>query len=245
MKWSAVRETPDPIPETALEDSAHHAVSDDLPTVPSGETPDLVPGWLALAVLVLLLAVAAVGGYVIRGAIVGSSGQRPDEVAITNWRRAVSADPTNTENLLGLAYAYQEQGKYEDALIAYQKVLEADPGDTGALYNTGIIYLQLGRGDEAEEVLWDVLEVVPDHALAAKALGEYYIGKQHYKSALAALEPVIELRPHFADLQYLAGYACEQLDLPGQAAAYYRGALTYSPDLTEATEGLKRTGGGE
>jgi superkiller protein 3 len=205
-------------------------------------TEALVPGWLALAVLILLVTVAALGGYVIRGLVIGSNADTPSEVAVTRWQREVQADPTNVESMLNLGYAYQQEGRFEEALDSYATVLELDPGNTGALYNTGMIYLELDRGADAEVVLWDVLEQVPDHALAAKALGEYYIAGQQYKSALVALEPVIEVRPQFADLQYLAGYACEQLGLPEPAVDYYQGALTYNPDYTEARDGLKRLG---
>ncbi len=206
-------------------------------------TQDLIPGWLALTVLLLLLVVAVLGGYVIRGVIVGSdSAGSPTDVAVAEWQRTVDSNPDDPESMLGLGYAYQQRGDYEDALTAYEAVLAADPGNTGALYNTGVVLGELGRTKDAEVAFWDVLEVAPDHALAAKALGEYYVGKKQYKSALTALEPVIEARPHFADLQYLAGYSCEQLGLVPQAIEYYRGALVYTPDYAEAREGLRRLG---
>ena len=205
---------------------------------------ELVPGWLALTVLLLLLVVAVLGGYIIRGILTGSEAKSPADLAVSDWQRQVSANPGDPESLLGLGYAYQQQGKYTDALATYESVLEADPRNTGALYNTGVALAELGRAKDAEAAFWDVLEVAPDHALAAKSLGEYYIAKKQYKSALAALEPVIEVRPHFADLQYLAGFSCEQLGLAPQAIAYYRGALTYAPDYVEARDGLSRLGEG-
>jgi tetratricopeptide (TPR) repeat protein len=57
-----------------------------------------------------------------------------------------------------------------------------------------------------------------------------------------ALEPVAKARPEFADLQYLSGYACEQLGLFDIAISYYRGALEYVPDHADAREGLARLG---
>lgn len=203
---------------------------------------DLIPGWLALTVLLLLLVVAALGGYILRGVMIGSAGQTPADIAVAEWQRAVDTNPEDPESLLGLGYAYQQRRDYDQALAAYESVLTADPGNTGALYNIGAVYREMGRGKDAEVAFWDVLEVAPDHALAAKALGEYYIASKQYKSALAALEPVIETRPHFADLQYLAGYSCEQLGLQPQAIEYYRGALMYAPDYAEAREGLRRLG---
>jgi tetratricopeptide (TPR) repeat protein len=205
-------------------------------------TSDLVPGWLALVVLILLLAVAAVGGYVIRDAIVGRGERSPEVADVSAWERKVAAEPDSVDNLLGLGYAHQSAGQYEEALSQYDAALAIDPKNTAALYNSGIVLMHLKRFKEAETVLWDVLDVAPDHALAAKALGEYYVAKHQYKSALATLEPVVEARPYYADLQYLAGISCEELGRTDDAIGYYLGALKYAPDYVEARDGLARLG---
>lgn len=206
------------------------------------DTAELVPGWLALLVLILLLAVSALGGYLIRGAIIDSRATTPAEYAVENLEAEVAEDPDDPESQLALGYAYQQEGRYEDALARYDEVLATDPGNTGAMYNRGVVLMALGRAKDAEAAFWDLLDVAPDHVLAAKSLGEYYVGKKHYKSALVALEPVIKLQPEYADLQYLAGYSCERLQLKAQAIEYYRGALKYNPDHVEAKDGLTRLG---
>lgn len=206
---------------------------------------DLVPTWLAALVLVLLLAIAALAGYLIRGLLADEGPAEPAEMAVSEWQDQVAQDPDDPDALLGLAYAMHQNGDLEDALAGYERVLEIDPTNQGALYNKGAVLLALDRGKEAETVLWDVLEVAPDHVLAAKSLGEYYIGQKHYKSALTALEPVAKARPEFADLQYLSGYSCEQLGLRDHAIAYYRAALEYVPDHVESREGLDRLGAAE
>ena len=203
---------------------------------------NLVPAWLAALVLVLLIGVAAVGGFLIRGLLVDDTPPAPADIAIEELTAEVEKDPNDPEALLGLAYAQQQDGDLEGALSGYDRVLELDPGNQGALFNKGSALLALGRAKEAEAVLWDVLEIAPDHVLAAKALGEYYIGQQQYKSALTALEPVAKARPEFADLQYLAGYACEQLGIRDTAVGYYQGALTFVPDHVDARAGLERLG---
>jgi len=206
---------------------------------------DLVPTWLAALVLVLLLAIAALAGYLIRGLLADEGPAEPAEMAVSEWQDQVAQDPDDPDALLGLAYAMHQNGDLEDALAGYERVLEIDPTNQGALYNKGAVLLALDRGKEAETVLWDVLEVAPDHVLAAQSLGEYYIGQKHYKSALTALEPVAKARPEFADLQYLSGYSCEQLGLRDHAIAYYRAALEYVPDHIESREGLDRLGAAE
>jgi tetratricopeptide (TPR) repeat protein len=206
---------------------------------------NLVPGWLALAVLILLFVVAALVGFVIRGLIIKADAPTPATVAIAEWQEKVTLDPDDPNSLLSLGYAYQQAGQYTDALATYDAVLAIDPHNSGAMYNRGVALQAMGEPDQAESAFWEVLSVVPDHALAAKTLGEYYIDSERWTSALEVLEPVIAKRPHFADLQYLAGYASEQLGRTDDAIAYYREAVRFQPGYIEATEGLERLEGGE
>jgi len=221
-------------------------VSDDKAGVePAGAAAELIPGWLALLVLVLLLAIAGLGGYLIRGAMTNERIETPTELTVQEKEVQAESNPNDPEALLALGYAYQQEARYTEALDLYAQVLELDPGNTGALYNKGVVLSMLDKPKEAEAAYWDVLEVAPDHALAAKALGQYYVGKKQYKSALVALEPVIAAQPQYADLQYLAGFSCEQLGIDDTAVTYYRGALTYNPDYQEAKDGLTRLGATE
>lgn len=206
------------------------------------EAAELVPGWLALLVLVLLLGVAGLGGFLVRGALTKTEATTPEQYAVDSLEKEIKDDPSNIDNQLSLGYAYQQEGRYEDALAQYDAVLAQNAANAGALYNKGVVLMALGRNKEGETVLWDLLKIAPDHVLAAKALGDYYVGNKHFKSALVALEPVIELQPQYADLQYLAGYSCEQLGRTADAVAYYQAALSYNPDMTEAKEGLARVG---
>lgn len=211
----------------------------------SDEPGDLLPGWLALLVLVLLLAIAGLGGYLIRGAMTDETIETPTELTVQEKEQQAESNPDDPEAILALGYAYQQEARYNEALELYAQVLELDSGNTGALYNKGVVLTLLGKPKEAEVAYWDVLEVAPDHALAAKALGQYYVDKKQYKSALTALEPVIAAQPQYADLQYLAGFSCEQLGIDDTAITYYRGALTYNPDYREAKDGLERLGATE
>lgn len=205
---------------------------------------DLIPGWLALLVLILLLAVAMLGGFLIRGALVRSHTKTvtPSDLSAAELQQQLKKDPGNVENLLALGYAYQQQGKLDAALVKYDLVLRTDKKNTGALYNKGMVLMQQKKFKDAEKVLWDLLDVAPDHVLGAQALGEYYVAKKQYKSALVVLEPVIASRPEYADLQDLAGYSCEQLGIRDKAITYYRAALKYRPDDPKAHDGLDRLG---
>jgi len=204
---------------------------------------DLVPTWLAALVLVLLLAVMLVGGFVIRGLVTRSARPTsPQELAISTWVKRVNADNQDAGAHLGLGYAYQAAGQLDKALDQYNVALKLDPKSTAAYYNRGHIYLLMGVGDRAEKSFWEVLNIDPTHVLAAKSLGDYYDAKGYYKSLIQAVKPAADSHPEMADLQYLVGKAYEQLGDQANAIIYYRSAVKYAPDLTEAQEALKRLG---
>ncbi len=218
------------------------------PDVPANEevvsevAEQLVPAWLALLVLILMLAVVGLGGWVIRGMVLDDAVITPEQYAVSDWQQQVQSDPTDLDNRLSLGFAYQRDKQYDKAIEQYDYVLAEEAGNTAALYNKGAIYMETGQPKLAEKTYWKVLEFAPDHALAAKALGEYYVAKKQYKSALVALEPVIETRPQLADLQYLAGLCNERLGRTTEAIERYREALRYAPDLLDARDALTRLG---
>lgn len=207
---------------------------------PEGE---FIPGWLALLVLVLLLAVMAVGGYALRGCVAGE-GHQPgiDEAEIRKWEKAVDKDSSNVDARVQLGYAYQQAGRLDDALEQYTKVLDGDPKNTAALFNRAAVWQRLELDDKAEEGYWEVLEVEPEHALAAKALGDIYIDREEYFSAIKAVRPAAEANPQIADLQYQMGLAYERTGRIDWAISRYRMALEVAPNMEEARTALKRLG---
>lgn len=204
----------------------------------------LVPGWLALLVLLLLVAVVGVGGFVVRGLVVNPREMTPAQADIATGQSKVAADPNNVDAKLSLAYAYQRDGQYDKSIAEYALVLKTDPKNTAALYNTGLIQIQTGKGKAGEATLWAVLKIDPKHALAAKALGEYYASKKQYKSLLVAVGPVAAANPDLADLQYLLGQAYENLGQKDKAVEAYSNAIRFAPDLKTARDALRRLQGG-
>ncbi|MDH4140313.1 MAG: tetratricopeptide repeat protein [Coriobacteriia bacterium] len=203
---------------------------------------ELVPVWLAAVVLVLLLAVMAVGGYIVGGVIGADTPETPEEFEIRRAQAEVEADPYNSQKVLELGWAYQQAGRYDEALVEYDRVIADSPLNTAAHYNKGVILLAKGDTEGAEEALWDVLEIEPAHVLAAKALGEHYAERGEYRSLLVAVRPAAEENESAADLQFLVGLAYENTGHADWAQVRYELALEYYPDMEKAKEGLRRLG---
>jgi tetratricopeptide (TPR) repeat protein len=232
--------------DTDAADEAEPQDGDALPAV-SAETPphadeNLVPAWLALLVLVLIVAVVGVGGFIVRGLMTTREATSPTKADIAEWSAAVSGAPDDVTARLNLAYAYQKDGQFEAALAEYDRVLKQSPKETAALYNKGVIYMAQGQAKKGETALWDALEIDPTNVLAAKELGTYYTTLGHYKSVIVALKPAVDAKPTLADLQALLALAYEKTGQKDLAVDHYRMALQFAPDMQEALDGLARLG---
>lgn len=202
-----------------------------------------VPVWLALLVLVLLLAVMGVAGFALRGALENSTSPTSAvDLEIAKWEESVKINTDDLEAHLSLGFAYQQAKRYEDAIAQYDFVIDRTPRDTAALYNKGAALMATGDDDGAEAAWWQVLEIEPQHVLSAKSLGELYADRGEYRSLVEAVRPVVEQNDSAADLQYLMGLAYENLGRADWAQIRYELALKYYPDMPEAKEGLIRLG---
>jgi len=212
-------------------------------TPPDDPSRKLVPAWLAAVVIVLLLAVLAVGGYILSTFVLRNAEyQTPLGREIARWEQVLAQKPDDVDAHVALGFAYQQEQRYDDALVQYDLVLKYDPANTAALYNIGMVLFELDRPEEAEERLLQVLETDDTHLLAAKALGEYYAERGDYRAVVAVVRPAAEAQESAADLQYLMGLAYERLGRDDWARERYEAALTFVPDMADALEGLERTG---
>jgi len=86
--------------------------------------------------------------------------------AAAEYRKAVSADPTNPRALFKLAYALDLMGEEDEALALYERICESKPAPVNALMNLAVLYEDAGDYSSAERCLKQVLETNPNHARA-------------------------------------------------------------------------------
>jgi tetratricopeptide (TPR) repeat protein len=72
------------------------------------------------------------------------------EKAVAEYRESVSADPTFTEAMHGLARALQDLQRYDEAIEVANKIAELDPDDVLAHTSLSVLYQKKGMIPEAE-----------------------------------------------------------------------------------------------
>jgi tetratricopeptide (TPR) repeat protein len=72
------------------------------------------------------------------------------EEAVAAYRESLTADPTFTEAMHGLARALQNLQRYDDAIDVANKIAELDPDDVLAHTSLSVLYQRKGMIPEAE-----------------------------------------------------------------------------------------------
>lgn len=205
-------------------------------------TPDSAPVWLVPMLAFLVTAAVLMAGAIAIAYAEEAHQQQADRTraAIAMRELKVREHPRDVGALLELERAYRSSGLLSKALETNERILAIDARNTAALYNIGRIHEELGDEKAAEVAYWDVLEIDPGDPLAAKALGELYIRRGHYRSLLVAVRPAAAANPDDGELAYLQAIGDEKAGRFKAARDGYWKAMTLAPRLTGAREGYLR-----
>ena len=72
------------------------------------------------------------------------------EQAVAEYQKSIAADPTFADSLHGLARAYQDMNKLDEAIEVSKKIAELEPDDILAHTSLSILYQKKGMIPEAE-----------------------------------------------------------------------------------------------
>ncbi|HUN87725.1 MAG TPA: tetratricopeptide repeat protein [Terriglobales bacterium] len=73
------------------------------------------------------------------------------EEAVSEYEKSIATDPTFVDALHGLARAYQDMERYDDAIATARRIAELDKDDILAHTSLSILYQKKGMVPEAEE----------------------------------------------------------------------------------------------
>jgi tetratricopeptide (TPR) repeat protein len=206
--------------------------------------------WIALALLLCLLAILALNLSTVRqtAALVpmglgqwcslqgktsdGSDGY--DRCVELAWTMAADLAPADANPLLALGTFHFEKGNLRAAEEAFEAAQDLVPDLAEAQNNLGVIYAQQGKHEEAISAFEEALELEPGVAavehnlgLSLQALGAYAEALNHHELALAFGEPQASILANLAIGYYETG----QLD---KAAETAREALQLDDSLAPA-----------
>jgi Tfp pilus assembly protein PilF len=71
--------------------------------------------------------------------------------AVAEYEKSLSADPSFTEAMHGMARALQDLGRLDEAIIVAKQIAELEPDDVLAHTSLSVLYQKKGMIPEAEE----------------------------------------------------------------------------------------------
>jgi serine/threonine-protein kinase len=160
--------------------------------------------------------------FVTLGLIHAGTGHADD--AVTDFERALALEPLNPDAHLGLAGAYESQGKLAEAEVTYERALELRPGCWAGHNNLGRFYFKHGRYEEAETQFLQVIALTPDNTRGYSSLGGIYVYLNRREEARQMFARSLEIKPNYFAYANL-GTLYFQEERYDEAARMYEQAL--------------------
>ncbi len=162
------------------------------------------------------------------------------------------------------------QGNLLGALAQYEKAIAANPRYSQAYSRLGILYQQLGRYEDADQAFFNGISAVPSSASLRNNFGYCLFLQRRTAEAMEQYRAALEIRPGFAKARmnlasllahsgrgaesytefcrvvssdvayYNIGVIRLELGDFKSATNHFHEAIEINPELTAATEGLRR-----
>jgi eukaryotic-like serine/threonine-protein kinase len=119
------------------------------------------------------------------------------DLAVEQLRSAKELDPTFWFNPLFLGRAYEQQGKFPEAIAEFQRALELDKDNTEIWSGIGHAYALSGNRTKAQQVLDHLKELSAHNYVAPYTYAVIYAGLGDKHQAFAWLERAYKERSYF------------------------------------------------
>jgi tetratricopeptide (TPR) repeat protein/TolB-like protein/predicted Ser/Thr protein kinase len=165
-------------------------------------------------------------GHVCLGLIDDGTGHSPEAAA--EYQLALGLESTNEEAAIGLAVAYEHEGKITEAEKAYQQAIQNHPNSRYSYNTLGTFYRRRNQSDKALQIFTKVIQIAPDWYGTYVNVGAIYNDMGQYEKAIDPLKKSITIRPSYPGYVNL-GMAYSGLKRPGEAASAYEEATKLDP----------------
>jgi tetratricopeptide (TPR) repeat protein/predicted Ser/Thr protein kinase len=169
---------------------------------------------------------AGAAGHACLGLIEDGTGHSPEAVA--EFQLALGLEPSNEDAAIGLALAYEHEGKITEAEKAYQQAIQAHPNSRFSYNLFGMFYRRRNEYDKALQMCGKVIEIAPEWYGTYVNVGAIYNEMGQYDKAIDPLKKSIAIRPTYAGYVNL-GAAYFGLNQFADAAAAWEEATKLDP----------------
>jgi arylsulfatase A-like enzyme/Flp pilus assembly protein TadD len=160
--------------------------------------------------------------------------------AVRHYRRALELNPEHERSLFGLAAAYANLKRFDDALVGFRRILELKGSDARSSLAIADIYVGLKRFDDAAAVLEKVSTEGETAAYFANKLGEVRVEQGREGEAVPLFERAISTDPGFALPYFNLGVVHEKRGDARAAVEQYEKAIALEPKFYRAQFNLGR-----
>ncbi|MED3831578.1 tetratricopeptide repeat protein [Priestia megaterium] len=149
--------------------------------------------------------------------------------------KEIAKEPNNTKVRNNLAISLMEANRYQEAFLHFEEAAKRNP-NVQSLFNLAYFYSTEGKpiidkseeeaysweiaDDEAFELLKKVVELNPQHHFPYNLMGEMYIKKEKYETAITFLKQAISYTPSLENLHNL-GVCYYKKGMIGTAVDYF------------------------
>jgi cytochrome c-type biogenesis protein CcmH/NrfG len=213
--------------------------------------PDIRTGrWLDIAiraVFVVVVAVAAVLGWMVWSNSRVQAVSSPAGRAVENLQKIVRGSPGNPNARIKLAEALSYSGRTDEAVEQYQAALKLQPDYLPALAGLATVAMQRRDYKTAESYWLKVVGLLDTSATAAKdarldqayyGLGVTYVDTQRWEEAVRALKEALRIRSDASDTHYMLSVAYRELDYPDKQKEELLITLAFDPNNAQANYDL-------
>jgi eukaryotic-like serine/threonine-protein kinase len=170
---------------------------------------------------------AGTAGHLCLGLIDDGTGHYPEAVA--EYQLALGLDPASEEAAIGLASAYEHEGKIAEAEKAYQQAIQVHPNSRFSYNMFGTFYRHRNEYEKALQMYARVIQIAPDWYGTYVNIGSIYFETGQYEKAIDPLKKSIAIRPSYPGYVNL-GAAYFGLGKFDEAVNAYQEAIKLDPE---------------
>jgi len=170
---------------------------------------------------------AGTAGHLCLGIINDGTGHYPEAVA--EYQLALGLEPASEEAAVGLASAYEHEGKISEAEKAYQQAIQVHPNSRFSYNMFGTFYRHRNEYEKALQMYARVIQIAPDWYGTYVNIGSIYFETGQYEKAIDPLKRSIAIRPSYPGYVNL-GAAYFGLGRFDDAVNAYQEAIKLDPE---------------